>query len=409
MCSGSEVVVKLIELCEENMPNNFDAIIIGGGIMGCSTALQLARRRMKVVLIDKQLIGSGPTGKSSAILRQHYSNELTARMALYSLRIFQDFSNQVGGTCGYTRTGFVALAPKSDRLGLEANVALQKSLGIDTELMSPESLGELFPGVATNDLVVAAYEPESGYADPYLTVTSYAQAARKAGVTIHQETPVTQVSFQGGRVKSVQTPDGAYFAPIVVNATGAWASQVAAFAGLELPISPCRVQVAVFRRPKGQEAQHPVVADFINATYFRSETGLLTLVGLIDPSEANAIVDPDRYNEGLDDDFVLEVGSRLVNRYPAMDDSQFTGGYASLYAITPDWHPVVDQLPEGSGFYTCSGFSGHGFKLGPAVGQMTADLISQTAEPEFDAYRFRLSRFAENDPVRGQYEYSIVG
>ena len=391
------------------MAKTFDVIIIGGGIMGCSTALQLAQRGLKVALLDKDTIGAGPTGKSSAIIRQHYSNELTARMALYSLRVFQDFENQVGEECGFTRTGFVALAPRSDSEGLQANIALQQGVGIETELLSAGDLQQMVPGLVTSDFTLAAYEPESGYADPYLTVTSYAKAARKAGVTIYQETPATAINFVGGRVSGVQTTSGELASPVVINAGGAWASQVASLANIEVPIDACRVQVAFFRRPTGHEAQHPVIADFINETYFRSETGQLTLVGLIDPSEAEAIVDPDHFREGLDDDFVMEAGSGLVSRYPAMEQSQVTGGYASLYAITPDWHPIIDEVPAGSGLYLCSGFSGHGFKLGPAVGLMTADLVTGESQPEFDPRLFRIGRFSENDPVRGQYEYSIVG
>ncbi len=195
----------------------------------------------------------------------------------------------------------------------------------------------------------------------------------------------------------------------VLNAAGAWGNMVAQMAGVEVPVNSCRVQVAFFRRPEGHIKPHPVVADFINATYFRPETGALTLVGLIDPSEANAIVNPDKFKRYLDDEFVLEAGERLVRRYPPMERSESTGGYASLYAITPDWHPVIDEVSEDSGFYVCSGFSGHGFKLGPAVGVLTADMLTETSDPLFDPNMFRLSRFADNQPIRGQYEYSIVG
>ncbi len=391
------------------MAQNFDVIIIGGGIMGCSTALELVRRGVKVGLFEKGSIGAGPTGKSSAIIRQHYSNELTARMALYSLRVFQNFAEQVGGECGFTNTGFVALVNAADQAGLEANIALQQKVGIQTELIAPDALSEMVPGLVTADFVAAAYESESGYADPYLTVTAYAQAARQAGVTVMQHTAVTHIHFSGGKVTGIDTPAGRFNAPVVINATGAWAAQVALLAGVQVPINACRVQVAFFRRPTGYENPHPVVADFINATYFRSETGQLTLVGLIDPAEAAAIVNPDSFPEGVDDAFILDAGERLITRFPAMEQSQSTGGYASLYAITPDWHPIVDELPTGSGCYVCSGFSGHGFKLGPAVGLMTADRVLQVTDPTFDTRFFRASRYAENEPVRGQYEYSIVG
>lgn len=391
------------------MARAFDVIIAGAGIMGCCSAYQLARRGLNVALLDKKSIGEGPTGESSGIIRQHYSNELTARMALHSLRVFQDFEERVGDECGFREAGFVVLVEEKDRAGLEANVALQRSLGIQTELLSPEALREILPEMETSDLVAACYEPESGYADPYLTVTAYARAARQLGVAAYQETEVTGVRWQGDRVVGVDTPTERFDAPLVLNTTGAWGAQVAKMAGVQVPINACRVQVATFRRPEGHEAAHPVVGDFRNAVYFRPETGNLTLVGLIDPEEAHAVVDPDAYNKRVDTEFVLDVGERLVRRYPAMELSESRGGYASLYGITPDWHPVIDETPAGSGFYTCAGFSGHGFKLGPAVGVMVADMLTGESEAEFPAHLFRLERYAEGDPVRGQYEYSIVG
>lgn len=391
------------------MSQNFDVIIIGAGIMGCATALELSKRGLKVALLEKDSLGVGSSGKSSAIIRQHYSNELTARMALHSLRVFQNFAERVGGECGFTPSGFVAIVAEKDQAGLEANVALQKSLGIQTQIISSADLHDLMPALDITDLVSAVYEAESGYADPYLTVTSYAAAAKRAGTQLFLDTPVTGIRLDDGKVAGVDTPRGALNAPTVLNSTGAWSAQVAQMAGISVPINSCRVQVAFFRRPAGHEAPHPVFADFIRATYFRSETGGLTLVGLIDPDEADAIVDPDNFGEGVDDDFVLDAGERLIGRYPAMAQSQVTGGYAALYAITPDWHPIVDELIPDSGLYICAGFSGHGFKLGPAVSVMAADMLTGASDPLFDRHLFRLNRYAENDPVRGQYEYSIVG
>jgi sarcosine oxidase, subunit beta len=391
------------------MAKKFDAIIIGGGIMGCSTAFQLAQRGLKVVILEKGTIGHGPTGKSSAIIRQHYSNELTARMVLYSLRVFQQFAEQVGGECGFTQTGFLMIAAAKDQAGLEANLAMQRSVGIQTERLDVESARELMPGLIITDQNAVAYEPESGYADPYLTVTSYAQAARRLGTQIFQDTFVTNLRFAHDKVVGVTTAQEQFDAPLVLNCAGAWSAQIGAMAGFDLPINPCRVQVAFFRRPPGHEQPHPVVADFTQTVYFRSETGALTLAGLIDPEEANAIVDPDNFPEAIGNEFVLEIGEKLIGSYPALEQSQPTGGYASLYAITPDWHPVIDEVPPQSGFFTCSGFSGHGFKLGPAVGVMLADLVTGAPDPRFDPRPFRYGRFAENDPVRGKYEYSIVG
>jgi sarcosine oxidase subunit beta len=399
----------LISQGEVEVSNTYDAIVIGAGIMGCCSAYELARRGVKVALLEKGTVGAGPSGKSSAVVRQHYSNELTARMALYSLGVFREFEERVGGECGFTNIGFAVAVEAGDYPGLEANVAMQRRLGVNTNIISVEALSEIMPGMETADLVAAAYEPDSGYADPYLTVTSYAQAARRYGATVFQETEVTGILSREGRVVGVDTATGSLEAPIVLNCAGSWAAPVAAMTGVWVPINACRVQVAFFRRPEGHEQPHPVVVDFINATYFRPETGRMTLAGLVDPSEANAIVDPDNYQEYTDNEFVLDVGERLVRRYPAMERSESTGGYASLYAITPDWHPVIDEVPKGSGFFICSGFSGHGFKLGPAVGVIVADLVTGNSSPSFDPQLLRYDRFAEEDLVRGQYEYSIAG
>jgi sarcosine oxidase subunit beta len=310
---------------------------------------------------------------------------------------------------GFKRTGFVLLVNGKDHDGLMANMALQCQVGIHSEMLSLDSLRELMPCVETFDLIEGAYEPEGGYADPYLTVNAYARAARRSGARLYLDMEVVGIRFRRDRVVGVNTDKGGLDAPLVLNTAGAWAARVAGMAGANLPISPCRVQVALFRRPPGHEAPHPVVADFVNAIYFRSETGGLTLVGLADPGMAKAVLDPDNYSKRMDSAFVLDAGGRLVCRYPAMDLSESSGGYASLYGITPDWHPIVDQVPAGSGFYVCAGFSGHGFKLGPAAGVMVADMLTAVPEPESDPYLFRLGRFEEDHPVRGQYEYSIVG
>ena len=391
------------------MAQTFDAIIIGAGIMGCSTAFQLAKRGVKVAVFEKGYYGNGSTGRSSAIIRQHYSNELTARMALHSLRVFENFDDSVGGESGFTKTGFIALASAKDKAGLEANVAMQKSVGIRTDLISADELHRLMPDLSQHDLVEAAYEPDGGYADPNLTVASFANAAKRHGATFFLDTEVTGVHFTGDRVTGVSTRTDTFDAPIVLNAAGPWGARVAKMAGIEVPINSCRVQVTFFRRPPEHAAPHPVVVDFVNATYFRSETGELTLAGLIDPEEANAVVDPDNFNEQLDPDFVLEIGEQIVPRYPVIERSHSAGGYAGLYAVTPDWHPLVDELIPGSGFFISAGFSGHGFKLGPAGGLMIADMLTGVSEPEFDPKLFRLNRYAENDPVTGQYEYSIAG
>ncbi|MCZ2115103.1 MAG: FAD-binding oxidoreductase [Anaerolineae bacterium] len=391
------------------MSDTYDIIIIGGGINGCTTAFELAQRGIRVAVVEKDNIGDGPTGRSSACIRQHYSNELTARMALYGLDVFSNFAERVGGECGFKQTGFVALVAAEDLAGLEANVKMQRSVGIHSEILSTESVREIFPGLQTADIIAAAWEAEAGYADAYLTVNSYAAAARRAGAKIFTNTAVTGITQTGGRVTGVETTAGSMSAPVVVNCAGAWGARVARMAGVEVPVEACRVQISLFKRPPGEEKIHPVVIDFLNAVYWRDKTGGLTLVGSVDPAEANDTVNPDQYNEGVDTEFILDSGERLIQRYPAMERSDSAGGYSALYDVSPDWHAIVDESAPGSGFFMCLGSSGHGFKLGPAMGRLVADRVLGVSEPLFDAHIFRLGRFAEGDLVTGNYEYSIAG
>jgi sarcosine oxidase subunit beta len=212
-----------------------------------------------------------------------------------------------------------------------------------------------------------------------------------------------------GRVEGVDTSQGSFDAPWVINATGAWGAATARLAGIEAPIASCRIQVAVYHRGSDGPRSHPIVADFRTACYLRPEVGDKTLVGLIDPAEAEARVDPDDFPRKADFSFLAEVGEKLSRTYPPMAEAESSGGYASLYAITPDWHPIVDETPAGSGHVMCSGFSGHGFKLGPATGVMVADLVTDAEDPRFSHESFRLARYEERRQVEGRYRYSIVG
>jgi sarcosine oxidase subunit beta len=388
--------------------DSFDVVVVGAGVIGCATAWELAKAGARVAVVDKGPLASGSTGRSSAIVRQHYSNETTARMALHGLRFFRDFDEQVGGDCGFVPAGFVVLVPAEDAEGLEANVALQQAVGIDTRVVPAEELAEVVPNIASTDLVAAAFEPGAGYADPHQTTQGLADAAKRMGARFFLGREVTGIRFEGERVTGVDTEAGPLLAERVVNCAGPWGARVAAMAGVDVPVASCRAQVSVFGRPAEYRGPHPVVLDFAHASYFRPETGDLMLVGLIDPSEADDVVDPDDFPEHTDDGFDLDVGERWIARCPPMERAEPRRGHSGLYAITPDWHPIIDEVPEGSGHFLCTGFSGHGFKLAPAVGLMTAEMVLGKA-PTFDRTMFRLSRFAEGDPVRGSYEYSITG
>ena len=341
------------------MAQTTDVVIIGAGIMGCATAYHLAQRGVQVAVVEKGTVGAGGTGRSSAIIRQHYSNELTARMALHSLRVFQQWDDRVGGEVGFEQTGWVAVADARNRQGLEANVKLQQSFGIQTSLIGVEQLRELVPGLEADDVGAVAYEPESGYADPHLTVNGYADAAKRHGATIVVDCEVTGIRMAGDKVAGVDTTKGPFDAPVVVNCAGPWGARVAALAGVDVPIDACRVQVALFRRPPNF-VTHPVVMDLVNGVYLRAETGNITLVGSIDPGEASAIVDPDDYAEHSDAEFEMEMGEQFVRRYPPMEMSESMGGYASLYAVTPIGTRSSMRCPRGAAATSAPGSVGMG-------------------------------------------------
>ncbi|MBI3914445.1 MAG: FAD-binding oxidoreductase [Chloroflexi bacterium] len=392
------------------MTTTADVVIIGGGITGTSAAFCLAQRGVKVALVEKRFIAAGATGKSTAIIRQHYSNEITAKMALASVRVFQNFNAQVGGECGYVKTGFVILVNARDRQGLEENVAMQKRVGIDVRIVNAAELLELDPGMRVTNDILGAYEPDGGYADPAFAAANLANAAKKLGAEILQSTVVTGIAMNGGRVAGVQTNAGKISAPAVVNCANAWAPAIAKMVGVDLPIEASRHQVATFQRPPDHKSPHLAAGDFVHNIYFRPEAGL-TFVGSIDPDDAKNIADPDQYNESADFEFIAQMSARICERYPFMKQALSKGGWTGIYDVTPDWHPIIDEAPRGSGVFHAAGFSGHGFKLGPAVGVMIADMVTGVSAPTggLDRHLFRLARFAENDPVRGKYEYSIVG
>ncbi len=388
-----------------------DVVVVGAGITGSSAAYRLAQRGLRVAVVEKRFVAAGSTGKSSAIIRTHYSNEITARMALYSLDVFRHFAETVGGDAGFVQTGFAVLVETRDRDGLTENVAMHKRLGIDTRILTSKDLRDLDPGIGATDDITAAFEPLSGYADPATTTTSFIEAAKRHGAQVYQGVRVTGIQMTGGRVAGVQTDGGAISTGAVVNCANAWASQIGDMVGVALPVTASRHQVATFQRPVPFTQGRFAAADFVNQIYYRPEGGSLTLVGSIEAAEAEHKTDPDHYNESADYSFVEDAAQRIRNRYPYMEHAVSRGGWSGIYGVTPDWHPIIDEIPTGSGFFVAAGFSGHGFKLGPAVGVMVADMVTYASEPTagLDRSIFRYARFPEHQPIRGKYEYSIVG
>ena len=383
-----------------------DAVVIGAGVMGASIAYHLAKAGVrKVVVVEKRFKAAGATGKSSGLVRMHYDNEPECRLVWVSFAYFRNWSEVVGGDCGFRRTGFLRIVPRELADRLRANVAMQQRIGIQTEVISAEEVARLVPSMCTDDFDIAAYEPNSGYADPTTTATAFLERAQEMGVCLLQETTVTGIRTQAGRVSRVVTERGMITTPIVVNAAGAWGARIGAMVGVQLPIQGWRHQVVYLQRPPELAEPHPAMIDDITAQYFRPETGQLTLVGLEDGNEVG--VEPDSYREGMDVEFVPTVAQRICRRIPAMSGAGVVSGQAGCDGLTPDQRAIMDQAgPEG--FYMAVGFSGTGFKISPAVGAGMAELITKGAAETVDITPFRLSRYAEGKPLVGKHPYGGI-
>jgi sarcosine oxidase subunit beta len=272
-----------------------DAIIIGAGIHGASLAFHLTQRGLRPIILERRFVASGATGRSSGLVRMHYDLEPEAALAWASYRVFRDWSEIVGGECGFTRTGFLQIVAPDHNDRLRANVAMHQRLGIPCLVVGADDVRRLAPAFHTDDFDLAAFEPESGYADPTGSAGAFLAAARNRGARLVQQVQVTALTTRGGRVEGVVTTGGRFDAPIVINAAGAWAREVALLAGLDLPITTWRHDTAFLRRPKDLGPSHPTVIDFIHLMYFRPETGGLTLVGLEDDNPLG--VSPDSAGE----------------------------------------------------------------------------------------------------------------
>jgi sarcosine oxidase subunit beta len=392
------------------MPQPGDFLIVGGGVIGASIAFHLARRRVgRVVLLEKSFLGAGSSGKSGAIIRQHYSNVLTASMARKSLRVFEHFDDAVGGPPVFAHTGMVLIVNERDRAGLEANLAMQQSLGIDVRLVSAEELVDIDPNAQLGEGELAAFESEAGYVEAVQVVASFADAARRRGADIRQGVEVRNILTEKNRVVGVETNEGRYDCGNLILATGPWAAELGRAAGLKLPVQACRTQVALFRRPPDSGRRGVVYGDFVQGLYFKPTHGEMVHAGSLAGEEINNPVDPNNYNEAADGDWLPQVRQKLSRRCPALHRGYGRGGYGALYGITPDWHPILDRLPGLEGAYCAVGFSGHGFKMSPIVGELMTELIVDGQAKTLDLAPLRLARFDENDPVKTGYAYGVMG
>ena len=387
------------------MANTADAVIIGGGVMGCSILYNLAEQGLtNTLLLERDVLASGSTSKSQAILRMHYSNEVTSSLAWQSLEIFKNFEELTGTPSGYTRTGYFLIVGREDREAMYENVAMHQRLGIASEIVSIEDMRELAPMLAVEGDESFAYESESGYADPYSVTLGFANRAREMGARVQDGANVTDIEVTGGRVTAVLTADGRIETDVAVVAAGPWSDRLLGKVGVDVPIRPLRHQVVVLRRPPGPDADHPIVADNLNGFSARPDIGGLTMIG----AGEEEFVDADTFNQGVDMDVVQPTFEAIAKRIPAMSRAVFRGGWSGAFTVTPDWHPILDRIEGIDGLYCAVGFSGHGFKESPMIGKAMAELITKGKSECVDISMLNLNRFETGDLLRSRYAMQVL-
>ncbi len=384
------------------MNTNADYIIIGGGVIGCSTAYNLARLGARnVVLLERGELASGGTAKSCAIVRTHYSIETNLNHAVESLHIFSHFDDLIGGEAGWQRTGYLILGPEAHRAPMLEVFARQNARGIDTRVLTPEEAAGMHPLLDFNDAEVIGYDTQAGYADPYLTTTSYAQRARELGVNIHTGTAVTGLSLDGP-IKTVETAAGTYHSPVVILAAGPWTNALVRPNGLEFPYAISRHKVITLKIDRPYEKRWPIVKDLTtpDKIYFRPSAGGVVLVGTGDYGDP--IDDADYLTDHIDADHLARIGDLIAHRMPSFADARYTAGWTGPYDIAADWNPIVGPVPGHDGLYVAVGFSGHGFKLAPTIGEALAQTVlgHPVRVPIAD---YALERFAEGHTLHGAY------
>ena len=384
------------------MVRTADVVIVGGGVNGASIAYALASKGVKCALVEKGAVASGASGRSSALVRMHYTNEWDARLAWASFPVFRHWSELMGGPPVFTHTGFVNVVAPAYADHLRKNVDMLRGIGVNTRAITPVELKELQPFANVDDVGAAAYEPESGYANPVETVEGFRRRTEELGGRVLQWTTVTAIHRRDSAVVGVETTAGRIDAGAVVVAAGAWSPRICRELGVDLHARPKAIDTVAVARPADLPS-HMVFIDNVQGNYFRTEAGGLTLVGV--PCQEWDI-DPDMLGTGLPPG-AADVGAQLVTRrIPAMERATLARGYRAFDGYSADRHAILGAVDGVDGLYLATAFSGSGFKIAPAVGLCMAELIADGRAKTVDIDAFSPRRFSEGKTVEGPYPYA---
>jgi glycine/D-amino acid oxidase-like deaminating enzyme len=380
-----------------------DVVILGAGVMGASIAFQLARRKAgRIVVLDKDHVASGGSSRSSALVRMHYSFAPEVQMALVSLKIFQHWGEIVGEAGEFRKTGFVRIVHPYETERLKQNVAMQRELGANVELIDRRQLQELEPDWAVDEVDLAAYEPDSGYWDGNVVANDFLNRARDLGATYLSKARATSFLIEGESIRGVETEGGTIRASAVIAATGPWTRPLMQHVGFDPPIETEYHQVAILKNAPSMRSGGSACIDSVTATYFRSDGSDKFLIG---DFYGKRPVNPDNFPQRASEAELEEMIERASRRVPKIESAEVMRGVTGVYDMTPDARPLLGEVPGVGGLYICAGFSGMGFKISPAIGLVMSELILDGSPTTVDISAFRPTRFAEGKPIKAEFEY----
>ena len=379
-----------------------DYVIIGGGIIGCSTAYNLANQGAKnVVVLEKSEICSGGTSKSCAISRSHYSIEANVHHAVESVKIFENFDEIIGGDPRFTCTGQIVLGPEKYRPLMESVFSTQNKYGSETQTLTPAEASDLHPLLEFEDVDVIGFESRSGYCDPYLTTMAYAQRAKDLGVTIYTDTPVNGIQINDSN-KIIETPQYDFETPEIILAAGPWTHALGKMIEVKFPYEISKHKVLTLKIEQPYEKDWPIVKDLLTPEkiYFRPDSGGVVLVGTGD--HGDPLEDLKTLTDEVEMEHIERIGKRMANRMPAFAEAKLVRSWTGPYDIPPDWNPIIGSVPGREGVHVAVGFSGHGFKIVPTVGESLAQQILGN-EPRVPIDMYDMNRFETGKTLNGAY------
>ncbi|HJR03451.1 MAG TPA: FAD-binding oxidoreductase [Methylomirabilota bacterium] len=370
-----------------DLPRRADVVIIGAGAIGASIAYQLGRRGMRdVVVLERDVVGAGSTSKAAGGIRVQFATRVEIELSLRGIAFFKRFEDEMGVPCDFHQEGYLFVVTDEPTLArFRENVALQRSMGADVRVIAPDDARALVPSLNVDDAIAAVWGPTDGHASPNDVVQAYAAQARARGVRIVEDTPVTGIVLERGRVTGVRTPAGAIATRLVVNAAGPWAPLVGRMAGLELPVDPRRRHIFVTDAFDGIRHPMPLVTDTGSGFYCRSEQGAI----LMSPGDIGAATE---YEAQVDWSMLELAVEKAIRRVPALEGAQVRHAWAGLRPLTPDGRAILDWAPGVEGLYLAVGFCGHGFQHSPAVGETVAEVLLD-GRSRLDIHELRLGRF----------------